>query len=230
MKEPSQKEKFMREIERRIISGELQCGELLPPERELVKELGMSRTVIHAGLGQLASMGFIRTRPRKGYVVTDYLTEGTIAVLESIMHYNGGRLAAGLLEGLIDCRRLVEMETAALAAKMRKESDISILKNILETEKSTVSDPDRTANDFALHHRVAVASGNPFYPLILKSFEPLQMQFIETFYSVIKNPSEIYTQHEKLINAIIDGNAEESSAVMEMLLDNGEKIIKDKMK
>ena len=225
MEKISRKEEFIREIERRIISGELKPGDMLPTERELVSELGMSRTVIHTGLAELASMGFIRIRPRKGYVITDYRTEGTIAVLESIMHYNGGSLEPGLLSGLIDCRMLVELETAALAAEQRSETDISNLRRILKAERASAANEEKAANDFDFHHHVAVASGNPFYPLILKSFQQIQLQLINSFYSVITQPEEVYKQHEKLIDAIEAGKPEESRAVMREMLLHGEKII-----
>lgn len=226
MSKPSQKEKFIREIERRIISGELQCGDMLPPERELVTELGMSRTVIHTGLAELASMGFIRIRPRKGYVVIDYRTEGTIAVLESIMHYNGGSLDPSLLAALVDCRMLVELETAALAATRHSADDISNLLKILEAEKSSEADSERAENDFAFHHCIAVASGNPFYPLILKSFQPLQLELIQSFYAALSQPSDVFSQHERLIKAIKSGDAAASRNIMKEILLHGEDVIK----
>ena len=225
MKELSQKEKFIREIERRIISGELKCGDMLPPERELVAELNMSRTVIHTGLAELSSLGFIRTRPRKGYVVTDYQTEGTIAVLESIMHFNGGNLAPDLFDGMLDCRQLVEIKTASLAAENHNEQDMQRLNSILQSEYETESIAQRADLDFSFHHAIAIASGNPIYPLILKSFEPLQKQFIETFYSIIEKPAEIYTNHQKLIKAIENGDSQKSTAVMQKILDHGKKML-----
>lgn len=228
MSKPSQKEKFIREIERRIISGSLKCGEMLPPERELAEELEMSRTVIHTGLAELSSMGFVRIRPRKGYVVTDYLSEGTIAVLESIMHYNGGNLAPGLLDGMLECRKLVEIETAALAARNRQDGDLQVLRGILQAETAAESNTERAVLDFSFHHTIAVASGNPFYPLILKSFEPLQKQLIETFYSLINKPVEIYENHNKLISAIETHNAEASTSIMKTMLENGEEVLRTK--
>ncbi len=227
MSKVSRKEKFIREIERRIISGELVCGGRLPAERELVEELNISRTVVHAGLGELAALGFITTKPRKGYIVTDYRTEGTLSVLESIMHYNGGNLAPDLLDALIQSRRLIEVETASLAAKKRTEDDIEFLERILREECESTVREERCELDFSFHHTVAVASKNPLYPLILKSFEPLQKTLIETFYSTIPDPRSVAVRHEKLIDAIKAGDARMSSEIMSEILEHGEKILKE---
>ena len=229
MKKPSQKERFIREIERRIISGELKRGDMLPPERELVSELNMSRTVVHTGLAQLSALGFITTRPRKGYVVTDYRTEGSMAVFESIMHYNGGQIAPDLLDGLMQSRRLIEIETAMLAAVNRTAGDISRLESIVR-EEDEAGAALRPELDFSFHHRVAVASGNPIYPLILKSFEPIQKRLIETFYMEIPDPAEIVRNHKKLINAIKSGDTEKSAAIMTEILEHGEIVLRKAVK
>ena len=61
----SMTELFVQQIENMILSGELAIGEQLPPARELSVKMGVSRTVISAGLAELEKLGFveIRTRP-----------------------------------------------------------------------------------------------------------------------------------------------------------------------
>ena len=44
---------FVQQIENMILSGELAIGEQLPPARELSVKMGVSRTVISAGLVEL---------------------------------------------------------------------------------------------------------------------------------------------------------------------------------
>lgn len=49
----SMTELFVQQIENMILSGELAIGEQLPPARELSVKMGVSRTVISAGLVEL---------------------------------------------------------------------------------------------------------------------------------------------------------------------------------
>ena len=50
----------------KIIRGEIHRGERLPPERELVREIGVSRTTVRAGLQLLAAKGVLVIRHGAG--------------------------------------------------------------------------------------------------------------------------------------------------------------------
>ena len=50
---------FVQQIENMILSGELAIGERLPPARELAVKMGVSRTVVTAGLVELEKLGFV---------------------------------------------------------------------------------------------------------------------------------------------------------------------------
>lgn len=225
MAKPSQKDRFIREIERRIISGELQPGDRLPPERELAEQMGISRIMVHTGIAQLATMGFIKIVPRKWNEVLDYKRHGTIAVLESIMHYQDGQLDPTLFMALLDSRRLIEMETAALASKHRTSQDIVDLKATLQSETTCHDLEHRIALDFQFHHRIAIASQNPIYPLILQSFEPLQKQFIRQFYSNLQDPQVVIDFHTAIVDAIEQREPSTSITVMDQLLTHGRTIL-----
>lgn len=55
-----------------ILSGELAFGEQLPPARELAAKMGVSRTVVTAGLVELEKLGFVEIKARQGVYVCDY--------------------------------------------------------------------------------------------------------------------------------------------------------------
>jgi DNA-binding GntR family transcriptional regulator len=61
-------EQLREQIEERIVVGEYAPGARLD-EIELAREFGVSRTPIREALIQLASAGFVETRPRRGAVV-----------------------------------------------------------------------------------------------------------------------------------------------------------------
>lgn len=54
----------------RVASGEFQTGKRLPSERELVHQLGVSRTVLREALSSLEALGFIEARTTRGRYVT----------------------------------------------------------------------------------------------------------------------------------------------------------------
>ena len=62
---PSLTDLFVQQIENMILSGELSIGEQLPPVRDLSAKMGVSRSVINAGLVELEKLGFIEILPRQ---------------------------------------------------------------------------------------------------------------------------------------------------------------------
>lgn len=94
----SRKQQFMLEIEKKILSGEWKIGDKLPTERELVEEFGASRTVVNASLAELAQKGFLSINPRQWTKVADYMKDGKLDVLYSVVKYNGENVDMQLLQ------------------------------------------------------------------------------------------------------------------------------------
>ena len=70
-----------------VLSNQLPVGELLPSERELALQMGVSRPVVHDGLMDLASKGLVTIKPRVGTYVNDYRKEGSIAMLSTLINH-----------------------------------------------------------------------------------------------------------------------------------------------
>ena len=63
---PSLKDLFVKELENKILSGELKVGDKLPSERELASSMQVSRAVVNAGIAELEQKGFLIIKPRIG--------------------------------------------------------------------------------------------------------------------------------------------------------------------
>jgi GntR family transcriptional repressor for pyruvate dehydrogenase complex len=76
-------------IRQRIDGGELETGDRLPPERVLVEELSVSRTVLREALSSLAALGLIEARGTRGrFVSARGSSEGSRAVISGWLHDN----------------------------------------------------------------------------------------------------------------------------------------------
>ena len=60
-----------------IARGEVKPGGRLPPERELARELGISRSSLRAGIGFLSAMGVLKSRHGAGTFVSSR-SEGVV--------------------------------------------------------------------------------------------------------------------------------------------------------
>jgi DNA-binding FadR family transcriptional regulator len=72
-------------LRREIISGELEVGAQLPPERELAEQMEVSRLTLRSALTRLAASGLLSVRQGSGYRVQDYLRFGGPDLLDEVV-------------------------------------------------------------------------------------------------------------------------------------------------
>ena len=53
---------FIEQLEHLILSGKLQVGEKLPPERQLAEMMQVSRAVVNSGISELEKKGFLTVK------------------------------------------------------------------------------------------------------------------------------------------------------------------------
>ena len=161
---------FVQQVENMILSGELQVGERLPPERELAIRMGVSRPVISAGLLELEKLGFVEIRPRQGAYICDYRRKGTVETLVAIMRYNGGEMRQKEVESLLQVRIPLESLCVELLIRNATDEELGTLGAYLEKIAESLGNPEnpeKTAEAvFQFHHEMAVLSGNMLLPLL----------------------------------------------------------------
>jgi DNA-binding FadR family transcriptional regulator len=221
----SLKNQFVQMLESDILSGRLAVGDKILPERELSIEMGMSRTIIHSGMVELTSKGLVSVNPRKGCVVNDYRREGTAAVLDSLMKHKEEAMDKNLLRSILDTRFLIEVECIRLAVKNNQKDNIDSISEIIEAEKSVAFNnvEQIIALDFNFHHLIALASGNIFYPLIIKSFEVTYKNYTQIFFKDESVIPYVFDIHAQILLAFLNKDEKRSVELMQTLLTHGEK-------
>ena len=136
---PSLTDLFVHQIENMILSGELTVGEQLPPARELSAKMGVSRTVINAGLVELEKLGFVEVQPRQGVYICDYRRKGSVDTLVAIMRYNGGALRKNEVRSLLEVREALEclclrlvLENVSMNVQLERCSSIKKVTSVLK--------------------------------------------------------------------------------------------------
>jgi DNA-binding FadR family transcriptional regulator len=200
----SLKDAFMERFESLILSGKFSPGERVPSERELGVLFGVSRPVVHEGLRTLESRGLVTIESRKGVRINDYRREGSIEMLLSILNYTGGKLSAPLFDGILEMRRLFEVETAKLASKRRTNGQLADLRAVLAREQPglNVSAKEIATIDYDFHLSIAIASGNAIYPLLMNSFRKIYNNILENFFLDTSVIEPVFVFHRKLVEAI----------------------------
>jgi len=132
-------------------------GDRLPPERELAKQLGISRPSLRAGLGSLISMGVLKSRQGAG----TFLVDGPPALDSEPL-----RLLAELhgfsYEHMFETRSILEVGATGLAAERATGEDLATMAEEIAEMFAALNDPQQfLVHDMAFHRAVAAASGNP---------------------------------------------------------------------
>ena len=138
-----------------ITSGEFKPGSRLPAERDLAKELGVSRPSVREALIALEVEGWVEVRTGSGVYV---LARGA-----SHVNGHGTQVPAnewGPLE-LLRARRVIEGEIAALAATHARRRNLQTIREAIEFMRDDVErGVAPLEGDRAFHTAIAQASDN----------------------------------------------------------------------
>lgn len=170
---PSLKELFITELEGMILSGKLEIGAKLPPERELAESMQVSRAVVNSGIAEMEKKGFLVVKPRIGTFVADYRRYGTTETLVSIMHYNGGMLRDKEVRSVLEVRILFMNLAATLAIDNASDEEIRALQRYVKALEQCHDPEESSSLIFAFSHELSFISGNSLLPLFFISFKDL---------------------------------------------------------
>ncbi len=137
-----------------IESGRLAEGDKLPTEVELVKQLGVSRTVIREAVSRLRSAGLVEPRQGRGVFVMPRRTRP----LDLEADASGTK--SKVLQ-IVEVRRAMEGEAASLAATRASAEDIARMRQSLAAiDEAVAAGGDGVDEDLAFHQSIAESTGN----------------------------------------------------------------------
>ena len=204
-----------------IDGGEYKPGGRLPPERDLATQLGVSRPSVREALIALEVEGYVEVRVGSGVYVTN---TGSGVGRNAALPADSGPFE------LIRARRLIEGECAALAARDGSRTQVRAIEDALEDmvhEHIGNKNSMPLAADRMFHLRIAEASGNSAYVLVVKTLwdqrtGPLFMQ-LENHFTTDETWVTAIKEHRDVVNAIIKHDPKAARAAMRRHMDNAAK-------
>ncbi|UCF96085.1 MAG: FadR family transcriptional regulator [Spirochaetaceae bacterium] len=193
-------------INNQIQEGHLKPGDSLPSERNLVKDLGISRFSLREGLARLSALGIVYTQQGKGAFVTTELNPESLRQV-FLPAFSGSKKK--IYDDLFVARRILEEEISAQAVAKRSEEDLQELQQILEETGRSIDEPPRYASlDSQFHKVMANISDNLFLQKMLE----LVHNYIQAF--VVEHAKDSscrqvgYQDHLRLFECIKNRDAE----------------------
>ena len=127
VKRTSLAEDIVEQIEKLVLNKELQVGDPLPSERELARELQVSRQALREAMRILVQKGLVQVQPGRGAFVAqpsaNFLSDSLYAYL---------RLNPHLVRDFLEARRVIETEAAAMAAERATPEHLVAIKKALD--------------------------------------------------------------------------------------------------
>jgi GntR family transcriptional repressor for pyruvate dehydrogenase complex len=198
-----------------IFSGQLGPGDRLPPERELAAQLGISRITLRVALRSLEAVGFlvIKLGSKGGSRVND--------AASMTLHWQEWMLARQhQLSQMLEFRRLVETEIAALAAERRTAEDLESLEAIKGPPQA---DKKPLVHwHFGFHDALAKAAHNLYLEQAMQTIRGelfVPVDWVLTEHRI----SEIESVHDQILDAVRAGDPVRARQEMAAHLEFSEK-------
>ncbi|WGW03665.1 FCD domain-containing protein [Tropicibacter oceani] len=159
----------VRRLSEKIQSGEYSDGTPLPPERLLMEEFGISRTVVREAVQSLSKQGLLEARPRHRPIVRKPGYDAAISAMESVVVHLLNN--SGGVKNLFDTRILMEAALVRQAAQKARKDDIAALKAALEANQAAIDDSEEFyRTDRAFHALLYDIPRNPVLPALHKAY------------------------------------------------------------
>ena len=183
-----------------IDAGEFAPGDRLPAERELARKLGVSRASLREALSALELDGYVEIRVGSGVYVRPPRRRRKRAVLAD----RTGELSPF---DTLRARRLIEAETAALAARHASAEQIAAIEMaFVRLAADMGAKKARSEGDRLFHVRIAEASGNTALAAIVRDLwaawhEPLNAR-LESLFVTMQRRRDNIGEHRRILDAI----------------------------
>lgn len=204
-------------IDKRVFTA----GDTLPSESQLCDIFKVSRSVVREALFILSAKGLIDIKKGKRATVCEPTINNVVDPFSQLVNYRCGNKG---LNYILDVRKLIEPEVAALSAKYRSKKELNEIGNYLEQMQGARENIFKISQaDIQFHISIVNSCNNPLMPIVLEPiFHVLSKYHPPVFYDE-QVVNITLTYHEKIYKAIEAQDSEEAFNAMNMHLKVAEK-------
>ncbi|ANY17626.1 FadR/GntR family transcriptional regulator [Bordetella pseudohinzii] len=142
----------------RIRAGDIAPGQKLPTESEIMRQFGVSRTVVREALSRLQACGLVETHHGVGTYALRPSGEDDFRVDPA------GLATVQDVLVLLELRICLETEAAGLAAQRRTPEQLAAMRRTLDAFQARLrAEGDTVTPDFEFHLLIAQATGNRYF-------------------------------------------------------------------
>jgi GntR family transcriptional repressor for pyruvate dehydrogenase complex len=208
------------QIQRRIIE-DLEPGDALPPERELVRMFGVSRSSVRDAIRKLELLGLVEPRQGAGTVVREPSTDVLSSPLTSVLLQK-----RKVIGELLDFRKMLEPPLARRAALRASSEQMASMEEILQRQEAKLRSGKLAVDDDAeFHYCIALAAKNGVVLKVVNVLMDLLRRTRERSLQTEGRQQKSLAGHRRILAALKRRDARAAEAAMRRHLSEIEKIV-----
>lgn len=213
-----------------VVQQQLQQGDRLPSEVEMISRFGMAKSTIREAMRILEAQGLIETRtgPGGGSFVGEVSADRAKALLANYFYFKNLSVA-----DIYQLRRALEPELAASLAGKLEASQLAALEDVVarypEPASSAEEERDQHVASLAFHRKLAEFSQNALLSFVV-SFMARILTDLTVYRRLYEPPNpELYEKglayQTDLLAALREGRAEDARAIMQGHMETAEALM-----
>jgi GntR family transcriptional repressor for pyruvate dehydrogenase complex len=186
-----------------IAGGRLKAGDRLPPERELAKILGVSRSTLREAVRVMEFLGLVDVRPGGGTFLAEPDASQRADYLPGDLF---SRCTTRL--NLFELRAVLEPGLAGLAARRVTPDYVMKMRAVLEAQAANVERGESGMEEDAVFHTlIAEATGNPALIQLMETLTRLLQETRDASLQRNGRPARSLGQNKAIFEAIEAGSS-----------------------
>lgn len=218
-------------LRRAILSGDLQAGQRLPPERRLAEDFGVNRLTLRAALAQLLAVGLVTVKQGSGYTVADVARVGSLDLLPEIVEMaREEEQLPQLVADLLNVRRSLASSVLGRLAQSATDADLAKLELAIDAFEKIAAQgkplvSDFVEADFAIVAAMVDGTRSPILRMCLNPVIHAVAQIKELASAMYIDPQDNLSGHRLLLSWLRDPTLAPLQTVIDALATRDEQTI-----
>ncbi|QXH58337.1 FadR/GntR family transcriptional regulator [Pseudomonas maumuensis] len=191
-----------------LARGQWRSGDMLPGQRELAEQLGISRPSLREAVIVLETLGLVRSMPGKGVLVLD---------ADAAQAQEADTIAEASLADVLELRYTLEPFIAGLVAQSAGSQDIGQLRLTLMDMREALDAGDREAGInayIAFHEALFALTTNPIFQSVVQQTGNALKQSADMLRNSPEHLAARLSENEAVVRAIRERNSAKASQQM----------------
>jgi GntR family transcriptional repressor for pyruvate dehydrogenase complex len=192
-----------------LARGQWRSGEMLPGQRELAEQLGISRPSLREAVTVLETLGLVRSMPGKGVLVLDADSAEPVLVPAAV--------AEASLEDVLQLRYTLEPFIVGLVAQSISSQETGQLRLTLMDMREALDADDAEAGVrayIAFHEALFALTSNPIFQSVVQQTSNALKQSAQVLRKSPEHLAARLEENEAVVRAIRNKDSAQASAQM----------------